>query len=106
MQQWLPPEGDAEACDAFEASSLYGSGSTDGSTAWTNTNVKSGSECGGGDEERAWQFTVLMQEDLMVSEKMAVVGNCKNLGNWQLSSCVIMSNGYDRGESTIMDDGM
>lgn len=109
MQQWLLPECDSEACDADRNTVLR---------CELGMNARREDECGSGDnyiisggigqadKERAWQFTVLMEEELMASEKMAIVGNCKTLGNWQLSGCVVMFKGNDRGESTIMDDGM
>lgn len=64
------------------------------------------------EEEWPWHFTVFMQETLMANEKVAIVGNCDTLGNWQLDDCVIMSKGNVKNElntrknANIMDDGM
>ncbi|XP_005186862.1 glycerophosphocholine phosphodiesterase GPCPD1 [Musca domestica] len=41
--------------------------------------------------ERMWQFQVLMNDDMAAGEKLAVVGNCDALGNWQLGGGVLLS---------------
>lgn len=73
-QSWSFDNDESEACDAMLAPPPCVRPSTSN-----------------GFPERVWQFKVLMHDDLMANEKMAVVGNCDSLGNWQLSDCVIMS---------------
>lgn len=109
MQQWLVPEGDTEACDTIFSPSPY---SMEGINIDGNRVDRTGSKVHA-NQEWVWRFTVLMQEDIMVNEKVAIVGNCDSLGNWQLDGCVIMSKkGNDRnemniqGDPTIMDEGM
>lgn len=47
--------------------------------------------------ERTWKFSVLMNHDMITNEKLALVGNCESLGNWQLSDSVLMSKDEDEG---------
>ncbi|XP_020800799.1 glycerophosphocholine phosphodiesterase GPCPD1 isoform X1 [Drosophila serrata] len=40
---------------------------------------------------RLWTFRVLMNQDMAPNERLAVVGNCEALGNWQHSGATLLS---------------
>ncbi|XP_061392048.1 glycerophosphocholine phosphodiesterase GPCPD1 [Musca vetustissima] len=69
--QWNFVDDESEACDAMLAPPPARSAN--------------------GHAERMWQFQVLMNDDMAAGEKLAVVGNCDSLGNWQLSGAILMS---------------
>uniref|UniRef100_A0A1I8Q894 GP-PDE domain-containing protein n=1 Tax=Stomoxys calcitrans TaxID=35570 RepID=A0A1I8Q894_STOCA len=48
-----------------------------------------------GHSEILWTFKVLMNDYMASSEKLAIVGSCESLGNWQLSGSVLMSKDED-----------
>ena len=76
MQRWSYPDDEsAEACDAMLAP--------------PSCIRKTSASCMY--PERIWTFKVLINEELMTHEKVALVGNCESLGNWHLSGCVLMS---------------
>uniref|UniRef100_A0A1B0BC83 GP-PDE domain-containing protein n=1 Tax=Glossina palpalis gambiensis TaxID=67801 RepID=A0A1B0BC83_9MUSC len=70
-------EATEEACDAMVAPSLGGA-----RHYLSNT-------------ERTWKFRVLMNHDMIANERLALVGNCESLGNWQLNDSVLMSKDED-----------
>lgn len=76
MKRWSFADDESEACDAI----MLAPPPTTRTTSCSNTLP-----------ERLWDFKVLMNEDLMTHEKLAVVGNCDSLGNWQLNGCVLMT---------------
>lgn len=78
MQRWSYPDDEsAEACDAMLAPPTNKQRSTSSSSSSF--------------PERMWNFKVLMNQDMMTHEKLALVGSCETLGNWQLSGCVLMT---------------
>ncbi|XP_023308663.1 glycerophosphocholine phosphodiesterase GPCPD1 [Lucilia cuprina] len=80
MQRWSYPDDEsAEACDAMLAPPA-------------NMRTSSNS-CSF--PERVWNFKVLMNQEMMTHEKLALVGNCESLGNWHLSGCVLMNKDED-----------
>ncbi|XP_065355349.1 glycerophosphocholine phosphodiesterase GPCPD1 [Calliphora vicina] len=80
MQRWsYPNDESAEACDVMLAPP------SNARTSSTSCSFP----------ERVWNFKVLMNQDLMTHEKLALVGNCESLGNWQLSGCVLMTKDED-----------
>lgn len=79
MQRWSFADDDGEACDAMFAPPP----------------CNRTSSCSNSYPERMWHFMVLMNDDLMTHEKVALVGNCDSLGNWQLNGCVPMTKDED-----------
>lgn len=85
MQRWNFSDEASEACDAMAAPSNHASNSNH---HYTHTHyTRSCSSIA----DRPWTFSVLMNLELCLYEKVAVVGNCDGLGNWQPQNCVVMN---------------
>jgi Starch binding domain len=43
------------------------------------------------DAIKRWKFTVVVNQDLNIYEKVAVVGSCDELGNWDSDHSIILT---------------
>lgn len=50
---------------------------------------------------RSWTFNVVVNEDLMPNETMAITGSCESLGQWKPGHCVLLDKGED-GECRLV----
>lgn len=44
---------------------------------------------------RSWTFNVVVNEDLMPNERIAITGSCESLGQWKPGHCVLLDQGED-----------
>lgn len=47
------------------------------------------------DKLRPWTFNVVVNEDLMPNERIAITGSCESLGLWKPGHCVLLNQGED-----------